>query len=190
MCLAYVLAVFLLAGACFGQQALPGCEPRPEVRQVLEEKLNFTVRQNLKYSGLVALQREVLEDLAARYPRESEPYIRLIQFVRWDDPDQFPALQSRLRQQAAAHPEDPLALYVAGVALFEADTPESIRLLDLDAAKAKGHGFAWPNFELAQIYSAGKRADKKKAAEYVAAFFSACPDSDDRRGASFAWQVW
>ena len=175
---AFATALLLLAGACSGQQVLPGCEPRPEVRQVLKEKLNFTVRQTLKFADLVALQREILEDLVARYPRESEPYTGLIQFVRWDDPDQFPALQSRLRQQAAAHPEDPLALYAAGVALFETDTPESIRLLD--AAKAKGHGFAWPNFELAQIYSAGKRADKKKAAEYVAAFFSACPDSDDR----------
>lgn len=157
---AFATALLLLAGACSGQQVLPGCEPRPEVRQVLKEKLNFTVRQTLKFADLVALQREILEDLVARYPRESEPYTGLIQFVRWDDPDQFPALQSRLRQQAAAHPEDPLALYAAGVALFETDTPESIRLLD--AAKAKGHGFAWPNFELAQIYSAGKRADKKE----------------------------
>jgi hypothetical protein len=175
---AYLLAAFLAAGVGFGQQSLPGCEPRPEVRQVLKEKLNLTVRQSLKHADLVALQRKVLEDLIARYPRESEPYTRLIQFVRWDDPDQFPALQSRLRQQAAAHPEDPLALYVAGVALFETDTPESIRLLD--AAKAKAPDFAWPNFELAQIYSAGQRADKKKAAEYVAAFFSDCPNSEDR----------
>jgi thiol-disulfide isomerase/thioredoxin len=175
---AYLLAVSLLAGVCFGQRSLPGCEPRPEVRQVLKQKLNFTVSQSLNYADLVALQHEVFEDLVARYPRESEPYTRLIQFVRWDDPDRFPALQTRLRQQAATHPEDPLALHVAGVALFETDTPESIRLLE--AAKAKAPDFVWPNFELAQIYSAGKRADKKKAAEYVAAFFSACPDSDDR----------
>jgi hypothetical protein len=84
-------------------------------------------------------------------------------------------------------PADALALFLAGVALFQADTPESIRLLE--GAEAKAADFPWSSLHLAEIYSGGERAggeraggeraDKKKAAEHLAAFFAACPGSTD-----------
>lgn len=74
-------------------------------------------------------------------------------------------------------PEDPVALYVAAIALLDTETPESIRLLE--AAEVKAPDFAWPSLRLANIYSSGKRVDKKKSAEYLAAFFSRCPSSGD-----------
>jgi redoxin len=86
-------------------------------------------------------------------------------------------LQARFREQAQQRPDDPLAQYLAGIVLFHTDTPESSRLLE--AAKAKAPNFAWPNLELAQIHSSGKTLDKKKASEYLAAFFTICPDSGD-----------
>ena len=113
-----------------------------------------------------------------RYPRELEPYRRLINFVHYET-DDYPALQARYREQAKQHPDDPLALYLAGSVLFHTDTPESIRLLD--DTKAKAPDFAWPNLQLADVYSSGKRVDKKRSAQYLAAFFSACPGSTDRR---------
>jgi thiol-disulfide isomerase/thioredoxin len=171
-------AVFSLAGICSGQSSLPGCEPRPEVRQVLQEKLRSEDLGRLKYVDRVAREHAVLDDLIAKYPRELEPHRRLINFVRYDT-DDYPALQARYREQAKQHPDDPLALYLAGAVLFHTDTQVSIRLVE--SAKAKARDFAWPNLQLAEIYSSGKLVDKKKAAEYLAEFFSACPGSTDRK---------
>ena len=81
-------------------------------------------------------------------------------------------------QKAAQHPDDPLALYLAGVALIGKDSPTRVRLLE--QAKAKGSQFPWPALELAFFYSGGKRVDKQKASENIAAFFHGCPDSADR----------
>jgi hypothetical protein len=173
----FVVALFSLPWICSAQSSLPGCEPRPEVRQVLREKLRSEDLDKLKYVDRVARQHEVLDDLIAKYPRELEPYRRLINFVHYDT-DDFPALQVRYREQAKEHSDDPLALYLAGAVLFHTDTPESIRLED--AAKAKAPDFAWPNLQLAEIYSNGKLVDKKKSAEYLATFFSDCPGSTDR----------
>lgn len=180
----FLITMFSLAGACSAQSSLPGCEPRPEVRQALQEKLNQKNLDKLKYVDRVARQHEVLGELIAKYPRELETHKRLINFVRWSEPDQFPALQSHYKELSSQSPDDPLGLYLAGETLFRTDTPESIRLLE--AAKSKAPGLAWPDLQLAMIYAGGKRVDKKKAAEYLASFFSACPDSTDRDA---QWQL-
>jgi thiol-disulfide isomerase/thioredoxin len=132
----------------------------------------------MKYADRAAYQQRVLSNLIARYPRELEPYQRLIDFVHYET-DDYPALQARYRDAARQHPDDPMALYLAGVVLLGTDTPESIRLAE--AARTKAPDFAWPNLQLANTYASGKRADKKKSAEYLAAFFSACPGSTERR---------
>ena len=173
----FLITTLSLASVGFAQSPLPGCEPAPEVRQMLKEKLNSKDLDKLKYAEQVARVREVLSGLMAKYPGELAPYQRWINFVHYQT-DDYPALQARYREQAKQHPDDPLALYLAGVALFHTDTPESIRLLE--AAKAKAPDFAWPNLQLANIFASGKREDKKKAAEYLAAFFSACPGNTDR----------
>lgn len=165
-----------MAGICLGQESLPGCEPRAEVRQVFKEKLNPADLEKLKYVDRIAREKEVLGDLIARYPRELEPYLRQINVVHSETAD-YPALQSHYRDQAKRYPEDPLALYLAGAVLFQTDTPESIRFEE--AVKAKAPAFPWPNLKLAQIYSQGKRADKTKSKEYLDEFFSACPGSTE-----------
>lgn len=171
-----VILSFALAGICAAQPSLPGCEPQPEVRKELKEKLGYPALERLKWPDRVARQYEVLNDLISRYPREAEPYRRLIEFADWET-DDSPVLQARLWGQAKQYPDDPLALYLAGAVLFHTDTPESIRLLE--AAKTKAANFSWPNLNLAYIYSSGLRMDKHKAAEYLDAFFSICPDSVD-----------
>jgi hypothetical protein len=163
----------LSTAICFAQPALPSCEPSAEVRKVLHEKLSSTDTLKLKYSDRVALMHEVLNGLIARYSSEIEPYNRLISFVRYDEPDAFPALQVHFRQQAAQHPDDPVALYVAALALLDTDTPESIRLLK--AARAKAPNFAWPNLKLAEIYSSGKTQSKQNSEEYLRSFLPVCP---------------
>jgi len=175
------LTITLLAAASLAQspQALPGCEPAPEVRKALDEKLNGKDLDKMKFSDRAVRIRAVYEELIAKYPREVEPYNRLIEYAHGLgeqlDPSWYPALQERFRKQAAQNPDDPLALYVAGYALFGTDTPESLRLLE--AAKAKAPQFPWPALLLAGIYSFGQRVDKQKLSENLAAFFASCPDS-------------
>jgi thiol-disulfide isomerase/thioredoxin len=172
-----LIATISLGGACHAGTSLAGCEARPEVRQAFREKLNYDDLQRLKFAARAARQHEVLEDLIAKYPEEVETHIRLTEFVRDSEEDQFPALRERYRRQAMDHPEDPRALYIAAVALLDTETPESIRLLE--AAQVKAPDFAWPSLRLANVYSSGKRVDKKKSAEYLAAFLSRCPSSTE-----------
>jgi hypothetical protein len=175
--------LLLLAGGCpalLAQPtvALPGCEARVEVRRVLDGKLSEEALQEMKFTERVAFRRDVLEDLIAEYPREVEPYRRLIEATREDDTDHYAALADRFRKQAALQPDDPLALYVAGLALSGIDTPASIRFLE--QARSQAPNFAWPALELANIYTVGaKRADQTKSASEIAAFFAVCPSSTD-----------
>jgi len=178
-----ILAAALLAAGCpalFAQSklALPGCEAKPEIRQVLEEKLGDKVVANMKGVDQIPLERQVLGDLIAKYPRELEPHRRLIQDIRWIDPVAYPALAESYVKQAEQHPDDPLALYLAAIVLKGKDTPRSIQLLE--QAQSKAPDFAWPSLLLAGIHAGGKLADKKKAAVEIAAFFNACPSSTDQ----------
>jgi len=171
--------VWLLVSATpgFAQTALPmpGCEPPEHVRQEMQQKLEWKVLRNMKGAERLAYQREVLEQIIAKYPREGEPVRRLIDTVRWEDPDRFPALQDRFRQQAAQRPEDALAQYLAGFALLRSNTPETIRLLE--KAKRIAPSYPWPYRVLADIYSGGRLADTKAMMENIRAFFALCPDS-------------
>lgn len=174
----WLFATIPFASACLADSSLAGCEPWVEVRDALREQLKPADLDKLKSTDQALRQHQVLDDLIAKYPQEVEPFKRLITFVRNSEPEQFPALQDRFRQQVAQHPDDPIALYVAGLALKDTDTDESIRLLNASIARAPA--FAWPALQLAEIYAGGKRAEKKKSAEYLKSFFSACPASTDR----------
>jgi thiol-disulfide isomerase/thioredoxin len=173
------IAVLSLGGTCFAQLELPGCEPRPEVQQLLREQLDSKSLDKLKFVDRAARQHEVLEGLIAKYPRELEPYRHLIDFVHYSEPDHYPALQARYKELAEQRPEDPLALYLAADVLIGRDTPEAIRLAE--AAKTKAPEFAWPALLLANIYSTGKFTDAKKNAAYLDSFFSVCTSSTDSR---------
>ncbi|HEY2014545.1 MAG TPA: TlpA disulfide reductase family protein [Bryobacteraceae bacterium] len=158
---------------------MPGCEPLSEVRQEIRDKLNDQALQKLKFVDRSARQHEVLSSLIARYPRELEPHRRLIDFVRDSEMDQYAVLQSRYREQAMQRPDDPLALYLAGLVLTGTDTDAAIGLLE--AAQGKAPRFAWPALQLADIYSTGKRTNPQKTAQYLSAFFAGCSSSIDSR---------
>ncbi|HTQ58369.1 MAG TPA: TlpA disulfide reductase family protein [Bryobacteraceae bacterium] len=175
-------AVFFITGPGFlaaqAPPALPGCEPAPEVRQVLEDKLAPKTLQDMRFADRIAYRRNVLEDLIAKYPREVEPYRRLLEATFQDDTEHMPELVDRYRKQAERNPEDPLALYRAGAALVNRDTTMAVKYLE--QARTLAPGFAWPALELAGIYSPGrKRADKPKAEAEITAFFAACPASTE-----------
>jgi thiol-disulfide isomerase/thioredoxin len=146
---------------------------------VLREQLNENSLDKLKFADRSARLHEVLEGLMAKYPRELEPYRRLIDFVHYSEADRYPALQALYKEQAAQKPDDPLALYLAGYVLNGTDTPEAIRLLE--AANTKAPEFGWPALQLANIYSTGKFTDGKKSDAYLSAFFAVCSSSTDNR---------
>jgi hypothetical protein len=117
-----LIAVLLLVSSrtLFSQ---PQCEPRPEVRQVLEEKLATKKLAELKFAERVAYRRQTLEDLIAKYPTEVEPYRQLIKVTKEEDTDHFPGLAARFQKAAEQHPDDPMSLYAAGLALYNRNTP-------------------------------------------------------------------
>src|SRR5450759_3401834 len=125
-------ALIVLAPFAFGaNQSLPGCEARPEVRQVLQRELDYFQKLDaMKLADRNAFQERVLNDLIAKYPRESDVHERLIGSVRWQQPERLPEIQDRYRKMATQNPDDPLALYLAAYALFRIDTPETIRLAE------------------------------------------------------------
>jgi thiol-disulfide isomerase/thioredoxin len=156
---------------------LPGCEAAPEVQKVLDEKLDWNLLEKMKYAERTAYQRKVLEDLMARYPREAAPVQRYSNLIKQDSPDEYATLRTRLVQQAKDHPDDPLALLLAGKALMGKDTPEGIRLLE--AARDKAPAFPLPALSLAATYTTGKRVDQNKMKANLEAYFAACPASTD-----------
>jgi len=158
---------------------LPGCKAAPEVRRILDEKLDRNLLEKMKFAERMAYQRRALEDLMARYPREFEPMQRYSDLMSQDALDEYPAIRSRWVQQAKEHPEDPLALLVAGSALIGRGTPEAIHLLE--EVRAKAPDFPLPALQLARIYSSGKRADLSKMKENLEKYYAACPASTDYR---------
>jgi thiol-disulfide isomerase/thioredoxin len=158
---------------------LPGCEASPEVRKIIDEKLDYSALLKLKVAERWTLERKTLDDLIAKYPRELQPYESLSNGTREYAPDEYEAFRDQWVKMAKDHPDDPLALLLAGEAQNGRDTPEAIRLLE--AAKAKAPDFPWPSLQLADIYFSGERADKDKLAANLEAFFAVCPASRNGR---------
>jgi len=173
----------LLATPLFAQtsSSLPGCKTSSEIQKTLHDKLESPAFDNLSFLDQEALRRQVLTDLATRYPREIVPQQRLIAIARREEealhPGSWKVFQEKYREQAKDHPDDPLILNLASIALRGTDTPEAIRLLE--AAKSKAPQFAHPYLDLASIYSDGKFADKQKFTENLTTYWTSCPTSTD-----------
>ncbi len=151
-----------------------GCEPRPEIRKLLEE---VDTAGKLPYADRIATRRNLIEAELSSHPADAYALRRYVQFVRYDLPDEFPVVRDRYRKLAAEHPGDPSALYAAGVALYRHSTPEAIKLLE--KAAAIDAAFALPHLQLAQILGSGKFVNKERSRAELGAFFKACPESLD-----------
>jgi thiol-disulfide isomerase/thioredoxin len=159
---------------------LPGCEAPPELRQALHDKLGTPEFYQLNYEQRTAITEQTLTELIEKYPRELDPYKRLISSARNhqdEQPEKLAALQEKYQKLAADHPGDPLYLYLAALVLKNKNTPESIRLAS--RAKELAPNFAWPSLYLADLYSQGKTLDKEKSSAQLKQFFALCPASFD-----------
>ena len=175
------LLLFLLSPVARADQpSLPGCEAPSTLRKIVKDQLNSPEFNRLAYDDQIVRKQQVLSELMKRYPREVEPYNLWISSAREDQmvrPELLANLQKDYSTRAAAHSEDPLALYVAAHALIGTDTPQSISLLE--KAQSLAPGFGGSSLDLAQIYSSGKFADKEKFADQLTRFWTACPTSQN-----------
>jgi thiol-disulfide isomerase/thioredoxin len=161
-------------------QQLPGCEAPAELRHALHDKLGTPEFQQLAYEQRNAITAQILNELIEKYPREVDPYKRLISSARnqqTEHPEKLAALQEKYQKLAAGHPDDPFDLYLAALVLKGKNTPESIRLAN--RAQELAPNFAWPSLYLADLYSQGKTLDKEKASAQLKQFFALCPASFD-----------
>jgi thiol-disulfide isomerase/thioredoxin len=175
-----LLALLAVPSAHTEQVSLPGCEAPAALRKIIKDQLESKEFRHLPYQEQQERKQNVLSGLIAKYPREALPWRRLIvdpQNMREYDLDPLTTLQKQLHAQQAAHPDDPLPLYLYASALRGTDTPESIRMLE--KAQSLAPAFVWPSLDLAQIYSSGKFADKQKFTDQLTKFFTACPISQD-----------
>lgn len=153
-----------------------GCEA-PEVRAAFETTLSQDELVKLTITQRAARRQQVLDTLLAKYPHEY-----LLYREQWNEasyPDRgdretaLAALRERWASNAKAHPDDPMALLLAGMALKDTDRSEMIRLLE--AAQTKAPDFPWPSFELATLYWSGAHPDDAKLKENLERFYTLCP---------------
>jgi thiol-disulfide isomerase/thioredoxin len=151
-----------------------GCEA-PEVRAALGTTLSQDELVKLTITQRVARRQQVLDALLAKYPHEYLLYREQLYAIAgtgdWEAP--LAALRERWVSDAKSHPDDPMALMLAGKVLADKDPLEAIRLLN--AAQAKAPKFPWPSFELSNIYWRGKYADDAKLKENLERFYALCP---------------
>lgn len=187
------VVIFLLASLATAprflaaQDALPvpGCEAPPALSMILHDRLSGPDFEKLSYDQRNALIQQVALELTKQFPREVQPWQRLIGNARGQrtlNPELLAKLQAELQQKAKTNPNDPLMLYLAATALRNKDTPESI-VLD-NKAIALAPGFPWPYADLTTIYSRGKTRDKDKERENLEKYWNLCPTSTD---ASMRW---
>lgn len=150
------------------------------MQKILEEKFSGPDYEKLPWDERNAITQKVAAELIETYPREPDPYLRLISALRNQEPfhpEQLVKLQEELEQKVKEHPDDPLMLYLAATALRDRQTPRSI---ELDSrAIALAPNFPWPYADLAGIYTYGKLMDKDKARENVKKYWNLCPTSTD-----------
>lgn len=159
---------------------LPGCKAPPKLEKILHDKLGGPDFEKLPYNERNALTPLVATELMKQFPREIQPWQRLIGNARMQSalkPELLAKLQAALQQRVKENPNDPLMLYLAATALRDKDTPESIALDNKAIALAPS--FPWPYAYLTAIYSSGKAMDKNKERENLRKFWGLCPTSTD-----------
>ena len=157
------------------QRQLPGCESNPQVKKALAEAAKQ--RPLLPFAESLAKHKQTIESLLMKYPHDLDVHVARINTGRYEDFENWPALRESYVRESERHPDDAMAVALAGVVLFRKDTPETIRRLEQAGKMAPNWGF--PPQQLASVYASGKYADKQKMAENIVRYFDLCPESTD-----------
>ena len=161
-----------------------GCYAPPEVQAAYDTTLSQDSLVKLKIKERNELLQKTYDDLLAKYPRDYSLLLRqysLAQDKINSDQTLSPeaskaaldAERERWVKNAKEHPDDALALLMAGRVLLDKDKPEAIRLME--SAKAKAPDFPWPAHELIMPYAWGEQKDDTKMKENLERFYTLCP---------------
>ena len=174
-------ALLLVVTLCGGLPLLKAatgvsCESSPAVsdaRRDLEQKVEAAT-----FAQGSAIQEQGYHDIVKLDPTDFRPVRQYLQHVQYDLNDQWDALRAKTIADAQAHPEDPVKVLAAVIALEGKDTPEAFRLLNHLVEKQPN--FAPAYIQLSGMYSRlGKFIDKAKAAAENAKYFELCPAGRD-----------
>jgi len=138
----------------------PACEPSEEVAAFLSRFYE---------GGADEMRPPLLEELAS-HPNDVHLNRRYQDMHQGDDKP----LVERYRAAAAAHPDDPVALYLYGRLLSNLDNPEAEKTLL--AALEIDPNYPWAHFALARMYEK-TLPDAAKAQAHLAASIEQCPNS-------------
>lgn len=183
-------ALPLLALLCLGLSQLPAavlsCESSPAV-EAATRSLNQKL-QAATFDQSLALQDTAYHDLVQLDPNDYRPVRRYIEHVHYDTPERFDALRASLVSDTNSHPQDPVKLLAAALALEGKDTPQAFRLTE--QALAADPNYAPAYVELAGMYrNLGKFADKSKAATYLEKYYQLCPSGLDSEAMFYLKQL-
>src|SRR5262245_12750339 len=172
-----LIAATLVAVTAHSQspRQLPGCESNPQIKHALAEV--DKERSLLPFAESLAKRKQMIEGLLAKHPHDLDVHIARVNTGRYEDLDNWPALRESYVREAERHPDDAMAVALAGVVLYRKDTPETIRRLEQAMKMAPSWG--WPAEQLASVYNFGKYANKQKLAENITRYFELCPESTD-----------
>ncbi|MFT4114441.1 TlpA family protein disulfide reductase [Silvibacterium sp.] len=146
------------------------------MRSALETTLSMDELTKLTLTERNARRQKALGALIAKYPHEYLLYREQWNSAQQLDRDStavFDAYRERWENEAKAHPDDPMALMMAGKVQADKDSAEAIRLFE--AARTKAPDFSWPSYELSELYMRGTYADEAKFKESLERFYALCP---------------
>jgi thiol-disulfide isomerase/thioredoxin len=173
----FIVLAFGSISTCAETTSVPhGCEAS-KVRAVFDTTLSQNELVKLTIPERAARRQQILGALLAKYPHEyllyREQWYMASDLYRGDGEAAVEGLRQQWVSNAKTHPDDPMALTLAGTALEDTDPSEAIRLLE--AAKTKAPYFPWPSFELEDLYWHGSHADDARLKENLEHFYALCP---------------
>jgi len=168
------LLVFCLGAVCLSAQSNmgPRCEPIPEVGKALQEVWNDETHP---MPGRLEWQSEQSKRLIEKYPREVALHRRYFLLYRQNIPEKVDQIRQQYLAQAEKNPQDALAVFMAGLALENVDTPKAIETME--RAIKLDPGLGWSYLVLAYLYAYGKVPDKARAAEIMTVYVKRCPQN-------------
>ncbi len=167
--------VMLLPALLPGAEIQSSCEPSGAVRQELK-RLQLL---DLKGQEREQAQKKIVQELLTEHPDDLFIHLRYQRIFRGHTEADRQAVIDRYQRLAESDPGDSQRQFLYAEALLGKDTPRSIELANKIIETRPG--FARAHLLLADIYSWGKLADRRKTQQQLDSFFQACPatlDSD------------
>jgi thiol-disulfide isomerase/thioredoxin len=183
---AVLVPVLLCAGTVRLVADARSCESSPAVnaaRRDLAQKLSGATFQQS-----IALEDQADQQIMQLDPADYRPVREYQDFVRYQMPERWIALRSQFVAKAKAHPEEPVNLVAAALALLGTDTPQSIAFLN--QATKTNPDYAAAYLELTAYYHhLGKFTDKTKAAGFLEKYYQLCPSGRDGWATNYLKQL-